>query len=191
VICAALKGEYNAVTVLLTVVVPRLRTTVGLGDQRHIFKFWMLSTFLQVSPPAFPLGQPMGATGRSGASVGSGFVAGVLIGVAVVVFVAPPPSGPGPTADQSGVKAQHEVSTSLASNSDVRGRENVGRGMSAGGSLAISTGACASALSLEQDRRSVLAVNVAGLETDLKTLRNNRGCDVVCKQSVSTSKSCM
>jgi hypothetical protein len=125
----------------------------------------------------------MGATGRSGAGVGSGFVAGVLIGVAVVVFVAPPPSGPGPTANQSGVKAQHEVTTSLASNSDVRG--NVG------GSLTISTGACASALTLEQDRRSVLAVNVAGLETDLKTLRNNRGCDVVCKQSVSTSKSCM
>ena len=126
----------------------------------------------------------MGGAGRAaGAGVGSGFVAGVLIGVALVVFVAPPPPSPGVAPDQGRSLAQNE---STSSNSLRGANDELRGGMSTWDHPpTASSGACASALTLEQSRRSVLTVNLAGLEAELKTLRNNRGCDAVCKQAVS------
>lgn len=123
----------------------------------------------------------MGAAGRGGAGVASGFVAGLLIGIAAVVIVAPPPSTVVLTQtsrDSQNVSTGNSpVTTNTALNS-LEGHQE---------SLA-NTGMCASALALEQRQRSILEANIAVVENDLRTLRENRGCDAECKHVVSTAE---
>ena len=121
----------------------------------------------------------MGAPARGGAGVASGFVAGLLIGITAVVIVAPPPSAVVVTQTSGNLQSlsagNSAATTNIALNS-LRGQQD--------GAL-DNTGLCASALALEQSQRSILEANISAVENDLRTLRENRGCDAECKHVVS------